>query len=245
MATSVAPKLAPPRRHLPLCLGCNYSLRGLAENRCPECGREFNLQDPTTFNNARPLRWIDRKLLRPIGWPMFTAIGLLCCGYLYLAINPAIYYFGIHIIVGFLLFVAISILLIIRSNLRHYFPPRSIFRSSARQRERRALGIFAVTFLLVLFHIPLRIMFFLAKPELDRVAQGIMNGTIPQPVTAHRAGPIVVSTGTAYGNDDQIFFVIKGLEGGFVYCRIPGDGLAYNSGADGHIWGNWYWWTDD
>ena len=92
MATSVEPELAKPPRLLPLCLDCNYSLRGLAQSRCPECGREFHIQDPTSFNNERPLRWIDRKLLKPIGWPMFGAIGMLCCGFLLLALNPGIYY---------------------------------------------------------------------------------------------------------------------------------------------------------
>jgi hypothetical protein len=32
-----------------LCLGCGYDLRGLPENRCPECGRAFDPVDPTTF----------------------------------------------------------------------------------------------------------------------------------------------------------------------------------------------------
>ena len=31
------------------CLDCDYPLDFLDVNRCPECGREFDLQDPTTF----------------------------------------------------------------------------------------------------------------------------------------------------------------------------------------------------
>jgi len=31
------------------CLGCGYDLRGLPENRCPECGRAFDPDDSTTF----------------------------------------------------------------------------------------------------------------------------------------------------------------------------------------------------
>lgn len=31
------------------CLGCSYVLDGLPENRCPECGRPFEPNDPTTF----------------------------------------------------------------------------------------------------------------------------------------------------------------------------------------------------
>jgi hypothetical protein len=245
MATSAAPKLATPPRLLPLCLDCNYSLRGLAESRCPECGREFNIQDPTTFNNARPLRWIDRKMLKPISWPMFTIIGLACAFYLCVVVNPGIHYFGGHIFLGMILFFGISVLLVVRNAIAFAILPRSIPRPSGRRRHKIALAIFAVTFLLVILHVPMRVLFFLAKPELDRVANGIIHGTISQPLNAHRAGPIVISSATVYGDDDQYFFSIHGLNGGFVYCRIPGDGLAYSSGADGHLWGNWYWWTSD
>ena len=31
------------------CLHCSYALDGLAESRCPECGRPFAPDDPTTF----------------------------------------------------------------------------------------------------------------------------------------------------------------------------------------------------
>lgn len=34
---------------LPRCLTCNYALHGLAEPRCPECGRAFDPDDPDTF----------------------------------------------------------------------------------------------------------------------------------------------------------------------------------------------------
>jgi hypothetical protein len=31
------------------CSGCSYDLRGLPENRCPECGRPFDPDDPNTY----------------------------------------------------------------------------------------------------------------------------------------------------------------------------------------------------
>jgi hypothetical protein len=34
------------------CLNCKYDLRNLAEHRCPECGREFDPNDATTFLTA-------------------------------------------------------------------------------------------------------------------------------------------------------------------------------------------------
>lgn len=40
-----------------LCESCGYNLRGLTENRCPECGREF---DPIRLPRAR-IPWLRRK----------------------------------------------------------------------------------------------------------------------------------------------------------------------------------------
>src|SRR5947209_7206968 len=42
----------------PMCLGCGYTLLGLPEPRCPECGRPFDLSDPRTYTTKPPLvRW--------------------------------------------------------------------------------------------------------------------------------------------------------------------------------------------
>jgi len=40
---------------------CTYGLRGLADTRCPECGRAFDCDDPSIFLTARGgLAWSDR-----------------------------------------------------------------------------------------------------------------------------------------------------------------------------------------
>jgi hypothetical protein len=246
MATSAAHEVTPQSQDVRLCLDCNYSLIGLPTNRCPECGREFNLENPKSFNSERPLRWIDRKLLKPIGWPTFTTIALICCGYLYLGIYPAMYFLWfVPFVLALVPLFLVALMLAVRDLLRNCLIPSPDFLRDSRQRERRALAIVGISLLLVLFHVPLRIVFFLAKPELDRVAQGINDGSISQPIKSHRAGPIVISD-TAYSDDDQHFFYIHGFGGGgFVYCRTPGKYLHYNSGADGHLWSNWYWWIND
>jgi hypothetical protein len=42
----------------PRCLDCGYILHGLAEFRCPECGREFDPEDPESFSIKPPfVRW--------------------------------------------------------------------------------------------------------------------------------------------------------------------------------------------
>lgn len=47
------------------CLACGYSLRGLASVRCPECGREFDLENPwSVWLPGRPNR-LAQWLLQP------------------------------------------------------------------------------------------------------------------------------------------------------------------------------------
>src|SRR5438045_3979320 len=54
------------------CLSCKYDLRHLTEHRCPECGREFDPSDPTTFvAKADPVR----RHARRVGLFAFLAIA--------------------------------------------------------------------------------------------------------------------------------------------------------------------------
>jgi hypothetical protein len=51
------------------CLSCKYDLSHLAEHRCPECGREFDPSDPTTFIPKPPAKkksetpWLQAGLI--------------------------------------------------------------------------------------------------------------------------------------------------------------------------------------
>lgn len=40
--------------HVPRCMSCGYVLQGLESRRCPECGREFDPNDPRTFSDKPP-----------------------------------------------------------------------------------------------------------------------------------------------------------------------------------------------
>lgn len=55
------------------CLTCGYQLRGLDEPVCPECSRQFDPDDPKTFNADPPKRW-RRRLIK------WAIIGLLIGG---------------------------------------------------------------------------------------------------------------------------------------------------------------------
>lgn len=70
-----------------LCRSCGYCLRGLADNRCPECGCEFDPADPRTFRRKsaasllRPWTW-NRRVVRfhllmlasslPVAWLLYA-----------------------------------------------------------------------------------------------------------------------------------------------------------------------------
>src|SRR4051812_7935860 len=71
-----------------LCLKCNYALRGLTSNRCPECGAQFDPSDPWTMNLGRPMpRWA-RRAISNVGAPTrrltHLALGLIVWGLLWL-----------------------------------------------------------------------------------------------------------------------------------------------------------------
>lgn len=58
------------------CLTCNYDLSNLTERRCPECGRAFDPNDPSTFYSGRRLRlsgW--RVVFIVLAW---SSAPLLC-----------------------------------------------------------------------------------------------------------------------------------------------------------------------
>jgi hypothetical protein len=81
------------------CANCFYSLHGLTEHRCPECGRPFNPDDPRTFAHAPRRRaflpillsylavfavtiafWVSQNPARWPGAPALTRADLLLVG---------------------------------------------------------------------------------------------------------------------------------------------------------------------
>lgn len=77
----------------PLCLDCGYCLLGLAEHRCPECGREFDPADPASFTRRPPVvRW---RLWMP-GMLLSTILGTTAIALLVAATNDV----GIAVTLG-------------------------------------------------------------------------------------------------------------------------------------------------
>jgi hypothetical protein len=60
------------------CLNCGYDLRGLPENRCPECGRAFDPGNPATFAPAQRAvqqPWRVAGVLATIAVVVLTVVG--------------------------------------------------------------------------------------------------------------------------------------------------------------------------
>jgi hypothetical protein len=60
------------------CRVCGYSLKGLTERRCPECGTTFDPDDPRTMVVFEPpmlVRFVSRKISVWTFFPVFLAGG--------------------------------------------------------------------------------------------------------------------------------------------------------------------------
>src|SRR5688572_30737559 len=66
------------------CLRCGYQLHGLPEPRCPECGNDFDWNDPWTMRLAgrpnRIVRWLMRPPGRVMQMTLLAAIGAAAWG---------------------------------------------------------------------------------------------------------------------------------------------------------------------
>src|SRR5216110_73209 len=71
------------------CWECGYSLRGLTEARCPECGRPFDPADERTMNMGQDVRRLARFLMKPPGWMMHVLTALAVLMSLWAAAVPA------------------------------------------------------------------------------------------------------------------------------------------------------------
>ena len=156
----------------PRCRTCDYVLSGLAENRCPECGRPFDPNDPRTMNIGRTPGPIAKKLLAlpstsTIVISVFVgAITLVACS------APGGYF---HLLV--LVFVAWMLLLCawlarwtITSFLAHYYR-RTVFKEPGAWRAHAIVPVvFAATLTITISGFPARLTFWFSRPSLNTLA---------------------------------------------------------------------------
>ena len=65
------------------CLDCDYPLIGLHRQRCPECGRPFDLDDPVTYATNTNERTYQRiRLAVSCSLFLFGTANVMACGLL-------------------------------------------------------------------------------------------------------------------------------------------------------------------
>lgn len=230
---------------MPRCLGCDYLLHGLPENRCPECGRPFDPARPETMAVRRPLGAVGRAIFRPIPWWLVT-IGLLPAAWLlYRGLHPSFYYMMQPVLLVLLWLLSLWVM-----SLR--FAMLEAARSYYRNRrptppERRRWGVFwGVTILVTLllaFEVPVRVGFLWARPALEQLLAEVQADPAPQPVLSapRRAGMwhIHPQWGIRRQQPDMILFMLAGdLESGFAWS--PNQVPIYNTGTHRYLGDGWY-----
>jgi hypothetical protein len=167
------------------CLSCGYLLRGLTENRCPECGRPFDPNDPRTVNLGRQVGPVARLWLRPPGWPLNVMCAFWMCVVLWGNTSPGGYFglqlFGISfgLLVGGVWLLRFVVAWILAA--KHHQPTFRPWRASLRWAVMPLL--IAIVASSVWTHTPARLCFWISRPCMDRLARQVMSApaTAPRP----------------------------------------------------------------
>lgn len=210
-----------PEKHTS-CLKCGYWLTGLAEPRCPECGRAFDPLDPRTFRSGR-LGGAVRFLSSPPGRVLNAAIvvvALLSClsvsapgGYFLVQLFALLGWFFVGLV--WIARVAISVYLT-----RRHVPP------DHRPARSRGYLVGPVVVLVVAGAITLRIpywcTFWVSRPFMDALAARAMTNNDPLPQKWF-IGLYPVERIERIPGGVQFFIAHAGFlsEEGFVYVQPP------------------------
>jgi hypothetical protein len=85
MPDPIPTQFIPWAQPAPRCIGCGYTLHGLPEARCPECGRTFDLRDSRTYTTKPPFvrwrYWLPGFLLALVGGSLLLLFITLFAGF--------------------------------------------------------------------------------------------------------------------------------------------------------------------
>jgi hypothetical protein len=220
-----------------LCLGCNYPLRGLDADRCPECGRGFDPGAPITMNLGRPLDSIAIASLRPIGWwggvtlRFLAWVGVLGPAWLVPSRRLAILWFLLWCVFIFACWCrSFERRLVV---MRYRQPPECLrIDDPFRMRTRRT---FVIVTLLILTRMPFLLAALISRPWLDRQAHYIWS-ILPANVDPPK-GPTL-----------QGLVLVRRIDAGaryVVFHLVGGGEIVYESAPDGsHLESEWDLWND-
>lgn len=169
MSTAAPPAVPPEDAH---CLGCEYSLRGLSTQRCPECGRPFDPGDKRTMRIGPRFGAATRILTGPIGEWARRMLLIGCAAILWgAAWLPGARYVELA---GWCAACAVVCYTIprrfLRLLLRWQLGMRRMGSITSERFSRRQLLLVALAMSSPLFWWPLRVSMFVQRPLLDHFA---------------------------------------------------------------------------
>jgi hypothetical protein len=244
--TSVIAKTSKPSVNR--CLDCDYPLRDLSENRCPECGRRFDpSDDQTTSTTGGPFpRWA-RLLASPIGWPMYLlALAPVAASFWELR-RPGGHFDALASGASLWLLVgAVSLVrLVARTSVIAYFerPPTSVRGHWTRWLVVPAM--FVAWLVLGEREWPQRLAFYWSRPALETLARRALDdpslGSVPLPA---RAGLLTVSRIERIPQGVRLYTGpgYDAVPCGYAYCPAgrPPDGEDHHYYAWSGDW--WQYW---
>lgn len=237
--TSVPTTSLDPQK-LPHCLKCGYSLTGLTEPRCPECGREFDPLDPRSFQIG-PLNRLQRAALAAPG-RIFNgaavATAILTCA---AAAPPGGYFLLILIVVK--AWIVLAAVWVVRSILRGIAASRANATLSKADARRWAFAptAFLATILLVVLSAPFWFTYWVSRPFMDSVAQQSRSEMPNAPMIG------LYPVARIERIEGGIRFRIWGggflNETGFAYCPDHPP-PAYGEDLYKHVSDGWYSWIE-
>jgi hypothetical protein len=209
------------------CLSCRYALTGIVSNRCPECGRAFDPNDPSTTSPRA-------SALTSPSLAQLSQITIVGCG----VIAGIAFVFsatGFNPLILWLCAVPTAPILLL-SLVAAALPSLSL------SRRLRILGVlFPILFVSIVWkQWPLRMTFALHRPAMERLADQVQAGysvTMPQQVGMFWLMNVQVMPS---GN---IGFQLTGGPGGGVFLvrHDPNARLIWNNtNWETNLGGGWY-----
>jgi len=193
------------------CLDSSYPLRGLADFRCPECGRVFDPKRPLTMNVGLPLAGLARVAAGPMGrlpriamWALL-AVGVVGPGWLVPSDDLAVLWL--------LLWLTFFAGCWVRSFLRRLVArrrgqPKEMLRVDDRFRWKARLA-FVLSVVLVLTRAPFVLAILVSRPWLDSYAfhwWAEVPAVQPLPATSVMKGAVIVRSVRASGGGVTLEF---------------------------------------
>jgi hypothetical protein len=249
-ATAIEPTTADP-----YCLGCNYSLRGLASDRCPECGRAFDLDDYRTFLPGRRLTWVEWFLTAPPGWVLIplAIYGVLAVWEATSLMQrygmPERFVNGVYAVLAVVLICVLRFVLLVL--MCHRLGMQRLWHVWSRtwRRWTSTAAIIVLGLLLAMTPVPTWLRFQISRPFLDAYVEQLRTqpptpGVIP--AMPRYIGLYPVSFVSVRGDVVQVTLDVGGTDA--VLCNSPSAPaippfmrwIDHELTVDKHLGGGWY-----